>query len=253
MTAFDPGGFAEDRPGPRPAAVLFDMDGTLLDSEPLWAQAETQLIRSYGGEWGPEQAEELIGWSLWDAAGLLRERFGIPLTEAEIIDRMQGHVIAGVGRSAPWQPGALELLARVRAAGVPAALVTMSHHELSDVVVAALPEGSFETVVSGDQVRRGKPAPDPYLLAADRLGVAASDCVAIEDSVTGATSARDAGCTVLVVPSAGFDEALTGVRLRSGLVGLSLADLSQLLTEHRAEQAQSGATVGSSIGVSATG
>ena len=137
-------------------------------------------------------------------------------------------------------------------------MVTMSYRQMTDTVVQALPVGSFHTVVSGEEVSRGKPHPDPYLLAADRLGVAAPDCIAIEDSVTGATSARDAGCAVLVVPAAASVEGLSGVTFRASLVGMSLAGLAELLHEHRAGLAelrrdQSGSGAGSSTGTAATG
>lgn len=236
-----------------PAAVLFDLDGTLIDSEPLWFEAETLLVGEYGVKWGPEQARHLVGWSLWDSATYLREQIGVDLPEQAIIARMQAHVVAGVHQTPRWQPGAVELLAEVRAAAVPVGLVTMSYRQLADVVVEALPEGSFQTVVSGDQVRQGKPHPDPYLSAARRLGVTASDCVAIEDSVTGARSARDAGCAVLVIPAVIPVNPLTGVTIRRSLAGMSLADLAELLREHRAELAQSGSAAGSSSGAAATG
>ncbi|MGI8723576.1 MAG: HAD family hydrolase [Geodermatophilaceae bacterium] len=259
MSAHDAGGFRGDRQETSlPAAVLFDLDGTLVDSEPLWFEAETLLVGEYGQDWGPAQARHLVGWSLWDSATYLREEIGVELANAAIIDRMQAHVVAGVAKAPPWRPGARALLAEVRAAGVPTGLVTMSYWQMTDTVVTALPVGSFDTVVSGDQVSRGKPHPDPYLLAADRLGVAAVDCVAIEDSVPGATSARDAGCAVLVVPGAAPVEGLTGVILRDSLVGMSLAGLAALLHEHRAgvpglQRDQSGSGAGSSTGIAATG
>ncbi len=249
----DPGGFGENRQELKPAAVLFDLDGTLIDSEPLWFEAERLLVTEYGYAWGPTQAQHLVGWSLWDSATFLREVVGVDLPEQAIIDRMQAHVVAGVQQTQRWQPGALELLAEVRAAAIPAGLVTMSHRQLADVIIEALPHGSFQIVVTGEQVRRGKPHPDPYLLAAERLGVEAADCVAIEDSVTGATSARAAGCAVLVVPAALPVNSLTGVFFRESLRGMSLAGLGGLLDEHRALLGQSGSAAGSSTGVAATG
>lgn len=237
----------------RPGAVLFDLDGTLIDSEPLWFEAERLLVTEYGHPWGPAQAQQLVGWSLWDSATFLREQVGIDLPQPAIIERLQSQVVAGVVAGPPFRPGALELLAEVRAAGVPTGLVTMSYRQMTDAVVAALPEGAFQTVVSGEQVSRGKPHPDPYLLAAQRLGVAAVDCVVIEDSVTGATSARDAGCAVLVVRAAAPVDALAGVTLRSSLIGVSLAGLGELLAQHRAQLGQSGSGAGSSTGLAATG
>ncbi|MEO7118816.1 MAG: HAD family phosphatase [Candidatus Limnocylindrales bacterium] len=249
----DRGGFGENGQELRPAAVLFDLDGTLINSEPLWFEAERQLVGEYGVAWGPVEGQQLVGWSLWDSATFLREQVGVDLPQSVIIERLQSQVVAGVVQAPPWRPGALELLAEVRAAGVLTALVTMSYRQMTDAVVAALPDGALAAVVSGDQVRRGKPHPDPYLLAARRLGVDASDCVAIEDSVTGATSARAAGCAVLVVPAVVRVDQLPGVTIRETLVGMTLADLGDLLAAYRTELAQSGSAAGSSTGVAASG
>ncbi|MDQ4038767.1 MAG: HAD family phosphatase [Actinomycetota bacterium] len=241
-----------------PAAVLFDLDGTLLDSEPLWFAAERQLVEEYGHAWAPEEGEQLVGWSLWDSATFLREQVGVDLPQPAIIERLQSQVVTGVVQAPPWRPGALELLAEVRAAGVPTGLVTMSYRQMTDAVTAALPDGAFTAVVSGDQVSRGKPHPDPYLLAAQRLGVDPSGCVAIEDSMTGATSARAAGCAVLVVPAAVPIGHLPWVTLRTSLVGMTLGGLCEVLHQHRdalsrSQLAQSGSPAGSSTGAAATG
>jgi len=216
-----------------PAAVLFDLDGTLLDSEPLWFEAERRLVGEYGHAWGPAQGRQLVGWSLWDSATFLREQVGVDLPQPAIIERLQAQVVAGVAQAPPWRPGAVELLAEVRAAGVPTGLVTMSYRLMTDSVISALPKDAFTSVVSGEQVSRGKPHPDPYLLAAQRLGVSAEDCVAIEDSMTGATSARDAGCAVLVVPAAVPVNPMPGVTMCGSLTGMSLAALADLLHQHR--------------------
>lgn len=252
------GGYGQNRRGSLPAAVLFDLDGTLIDSEPLWFEAETLLLAEHGKPWSARQAQHLVGWSLWDSATFLREQIGVDLPNPAIIERMQAHVIAGIGRTRPWRPGALELLAEVRAAGVPAGLVTMSYQSMTDVVRAALPVGSFQTVVTGDEVTLGKPHPDPYLLGAERLGVAAADCVAIEDSLTGATSALAAGCAVLLVSDDPGPLALLGVAQRISLVGMRLSGLSDLLWSRTdklslPDLAQSGSSAGSSSGVAASG
>jgi len=231
----------------RLAAVLFDLDGTLIDSEPLWFEAERLLVGEYGQEWGPEQAAHLVGWSLWDSATYLREQIGVDLPSTDIIERMESHVVAGVVETPRWRPGALRLLAEVRAADIPAALVTMSHRRLTQAIVGALPADTFQAVVSGDQVSRGKPHPDPYLIAAQRLGVRATDCVAIEDSITGSRSALAAGCAVLVVPAVGAPGVIDGVIVRDSLVGVSLTTLSEL------RRGQSGSPAGSSTGAAAIG
>jgi HAD superfamily hydrolase (TIGR01509 family) len=182
----------------RPAAVLWDMDGTLVDTEPFWFAAEGGLVRSYGGTWTRRHAEDLVGSSMATTGRVMRGA-GVPLTDEEIVERLMDEVVERIHRGVPWCPGARELLARFREAGVPCALVTASYARLADPVVAALPPGSFQAVVTGDVVHHGKPHPEPYLTAASRLGVAAERCVVIEDSDNGARSAEAAGARVLVV------------------------------------------------------
>ncbi len=126
---------------------------------------------------------------------------GIDLEPSLIVEELLDHVIASVERSVPWRPGAVELLADLQEHGVPCALVTMSYRRFVAPILAALPEGTFAEVVTGDAVLRGKPHPEPYLKASRALGVDPADCLAIEDSNTGARSAEAAGCTVLVVPN----------------------------------------------------
>ncbi len=182
-----------------PAAVLWDMDGTLVDTEPYWIAAETELVEAHGGTWTREQALDLVGNELIVSATMLRDGSGIDLAPEEIVERLLDGVVARVERAVPWRPGARELLEELRVAGVPCALVTMSYQRFVAPVLAALPEGSFTEVVTGDGVEFGKPHPEPYLQAARLLGVPPEDCVAIEDSNTGARSAEAAGCLVLVV------------------------------------------------------
>ena len=174
------------------------MDGTLVDTEPTWFAAEGDLVRSFGGSWSREQAEALVGSHL-STTGRVMRAAGVPLSDEEIIERLLDDVVARTAGELPWINGALELLDRVRGAGVPCALVTSSYARLAEPLVASLPPGTFGAVVTGDVVTRGKPHPEPYLTAASLLGVAASDCVAIEDSDNGARSAEAAGAHVLVV------------------------------------------------------
>ena len=183
-----------------PAAVLWDMDGTLVDTEPYWIECEFNLVRSHGGTWTEEDARSIIGADLLDAAAVIRLRGGVDLPEREIVERLLDGVTARVRERIPWRPGARRLLAELNAQGVPCALVTMSWRRFVEAVVEALPPGSFQTAVSGDLVAHGKPHPEPYLTAARRLGVDPALCVAIEDSPRGVTSAESAGCTVVAVP-----------------------------------------------------
>ncbi|MFT4188572.1 MAG: HAD family phosphatase [Aeromicrobium sp.] len=180
-----------------PAAVLWDLDGTLVDTEPLWFAAETELAARLGGVWTPRDAIGLVGSDLRAAGRRLRERFDADMEADEIVDFLVARVRQGLVGGTPWRPGARELFAAYAALGVPQALVTMSYATLAEPVVAALP---FAAVVTGDRVRHGKPHPEPYLTAAAELGVDPAACLAVEDSETGATSATEAGCFVLTVP-----------------------------------------------------
>ncbi len=184
-----------------PAAVLWDLDGTLVDTEPLWFAAELRLAAEYGASWSEEDHAALVGSELLAAAARIRDLVGVPLSPEQIVERMVAAVCDGLDRAVDWRPGARELLAGLRAAGVPCALVTMSYRAIAERVIAGLPEGTFDVVVTGEEVRHGKPHPEPYLTAARRLGVPVRDCVVIEDSVTGTASGAAAGARVIAVPN----------------------------------------------------
>ncbi len=216
--------------GALPAAVLWDMDGTLLDTEPYWIAQEHALVESFGGHWSQEHAHQLVGNALLASAEYIRAHSPVDLPPVEIVDRLQQGVIASLREAVPWRPGALELLGALRAAGVPCAMVTMSWRAMVDVVLDALPPGSFSAVVTGDEVTRGKPDPEPYLLAARALGAAPADCVAIEDSPTGVASALAAGVRTLAVPHVVAVEPRPGLRTVPSLVGVGPGDLIGLTT-----------------------
>ena len=186
-----------------PAAVLWDMDGTLVDTEPHWIAAETALLGRHGATWTHEQALQLVGSALPDSGRILAEHVrtstGVVLDPVAVVAELIDAVIAQVNAAVVWRPGALELLSALGAAGVPCALVTMSYRSLAETVATMVP-GAFSVVVAGDEVERGKPAPDPYLRAAELLGVDPGACVAIEDSPTGVASGEAAGAHVLACP-----------------------------------------------------
>jgi len=182
------------------AAVLIDMDGTLVDTEPYWMAAEWTLIEAHGGTWSDEHQENLVGNALIASAEYIREHGGIDLPPEEIVERLLDEVVRSATAEMPWRPGARELLANLKAAGIPTALVTMSYTRLAQTMIELLPADTFTTVVTGDQVSDGKPHPEAYLTAAERLGVKPAGCVAIEDSPTGIASAEAAGCVVVAVP-----------------------------------------------------
>ena len=176
------------------------MDGTLVNTEPYWIAAETELIESFGGTWTHEEALVLVGSGLWHSARVLQAK-GVPLTEIEIIDNLTDRVLEQlVEFGIPWRPGARELLIELREAAVPTALVTMSVSRMAHHVADRLGFPGFDAVVSGDDVTNSKPHPESYLRGAELLGVDIAQCVAIEDSLPGITSAHSAGAVVIGVP-----------------------------------------------------
>lgn len=211
-----------------PDAVLWDMDGTLVDTEPYWIEAETDLVAAHGGTWTHEDGLALVGNPLLVSGEILVRRSGIDLTPQQVVDALLERMVERVRAEVPFRAGAGELLAACVAAGVPNALVTMSYDVLARAVVDALPAGTFATVVTGDQVTHGKPHPEPYLTAAARLGVDPSRCVAVEDSPPGVASAEAAGCRVLAVPLHVPIPAAVGRSRLAGFEGLDVRMLGRL-------------------------
>ena len=190
----------------QPAAVLWDMDGTLIDSEHYWLSSEKNLAAEHGANWSESDGLDLVGMSLYESTLLIKERIGSELAPEEIIERLTNDVVGHLNRHVPWRPGARELLKDLRAQGIRTALVTMSLNRMAMSVVDALgadfgPLGPFDVVIGGDNVERGKPHPDPYLKAANLLGVAIEDCIAIEDSLNGLLSAESSGAKAIGVPN----------------------------------------------------
>ena len=210
------------------SAVLWDMDGTLVDTEPYWTVAELALAERYGGSWSVEQSLEVVGFDLMDGARHMRTAMGIDVAPERIVDEMLDDVIDQVEHEVPWRAGSRELLASLGEAGVPCALVTMSYTRFVKPILEGLPPDTFRAVVTGDMVSRGKPHPEPYVTAARQLDVLTRECLAIEDSDTGARSAAAAGCTVLCAPlhvsvphgpARIFTESLVGLSAASTLPG----------------------------------
>ncbi|MFW6188129.1 MAG: HAD family hydrolase, partial [Actinomycetota bacterium] len=180
---------------PLPSAVLFDMDGTLVDTEPYWMEAEIELVRAHGGTWTEEDALAMVGTGLEDAAAVFR-RAGVALGVREIVEHLLARVVARTRERTVHREGARELVAALRERGVPLALVTSSEAPLAEVVLDAFGgPGVFDVVVTGDLGHPAKPAPDPYRIGAaglaERAGrpLARAGMVAVEDSRTGIRSA----------------------------------------------------------------
>lgn len=210
---------------PYPAAVLWDMDGTLVDTEPLWISSERALVERHGGTWTDEDSKALVGSDLLAAGDYIRRRGALPLTAAEVVEHLLSEVLEEVKKGATWRPGAPELLAELRSLNIPCGLVTMSYRVLAEAVITQLPAATFATVVTGDVVSRGKPHPEPYLTAAAELGVPPADCVVIEDSPTGAASGVAAGMRVLGVPNTVSVEPQDGMVVIESLMGIGAAGL----------------------------
>ncbi len=211
-----------------PAAVLWDMDGTLVDTEPYWLAAEHALVEEHGGLWTDEHARQLVGNDLLVSAEYIRAHSPIELTPVEIVHELLARVVAKVTEHVPWRPGARELLESLVARGVPCALVTMSWESLATAVLSNLPNGSFAAVVTGDVVQHGKPHPEPYVVAARLLGVGLGACVAIEDSPPGVASAVAAGIPTIAVPHHVEVPETVGAVQISTLAGLTPPDLLRL-------------------------
>jgi HAD superfamily hydrolase (TIGR01509 family) len=210
--------------------VLFDMDGTLVDSEKVWEIALHELAERAGGRLSPKARHAMIGSSMANSMRILREDLGQPdRPEAPDVQWLTDRVFELFAEGLVWRPGAMELLHAVRFAGLPTALVTSTGRRLVEVALKTLGAENFDAVVVGDEVRMPKPDPEPYRTAAALLGVPIEECVAIEDSPTGVASALASGATVLAVPAELELPATDGVHLRSSLVGVDPDYLAQLL------------------------
>ncbi len=207
-----------------PAAVLWDMDGTLVDSEKLWDIALHDLAAHLGGTLSSAARKAMIGANMSATLVLLFADLGLPA---------EPDALARAGDSVSYTHE--RALRAVRAAGLPTALVTSTERALTEIALDRIGREFFDVTVCGDEVDgRNKPHPEPYLRAARLLGVRPDDCVAVEDSPTGTQAAVAAGATVLVVPCE--VDVPPGERrvIRESLVGLDVAELGRLLTAEAA-------------------
>ena len=215
------------------AAVLWDLDGTLVESEGYWALAEQAMADRYPGEWTHEDGLGLTGLSLPVSCQIMRDKMGITdISVPEMIDELTDGVLHHLNQKVHWRPGALELAAKLHQAGVRQAIVTMSIRRMAlavrDAAHASTGLEIFDIVVAGDDVENGKPHPEAYLKAAALLGLEAAACVAIEDSLNGLTSAEAAGTRALGVPNVVYLPEQPGRNIWPTLVGVEPHHLNEL-------------------------
>ncbi|MFM1994796.1 MAG: hypothetical protein RLZZ610_313 [Actinomycetota bacterium] len=211
-----------------PAAVLWDMDGTLIDSEPYWMKSEGAFAKANNSTWTEEDGLSLVGMSLYDSSKIIKDRVGSPLEPEQIIEQLTDEVTAQLKQEILWRPGAKELLLLLRKNKVKTALVTMSMHRMAKEVVDSIGFDAFDVIVAGDDVIHGKPHPEPYLKAAELLGVNPKDCVAFEDSISGLRSAEAAGTKAVGVRNIVEIPAQPGRIIWTTLEGVGMSELKKL-------------------------
>ena len=221
-----------DHPRPAMRAVLWDMDGTLVDSEKLWDVSLQALYARLGGVLTPEVRVTTVGSSAMGLMRIVYSDLGLeqdPAAMAESSDWLHDYTGELFEQGLTWLPGARELLDELTAAGIPMALVTNTRRTLTERALKSIGSHYFSASVCGDEVEQAKPAPDPYLRAAQLLGFAPAECLAIEDSVTGSEAAETAGCPVLVVPN---DVDVPGGPRRRHVASLAEVDVEALRSIH---------------------
>ncbi|MFJ5224698.1 HAD family hydrolase [Streptomyces sp. NPDC088400] len=233
MTSTVPASMTRTADGSTLQAVLLDMDGTLVDTEGFWWDAEVEVFKALGHVLDEAWRDVVVGGPMTRSAGFLIEATGAAVTLAEVTVLLNDSFEDRIGRGVPMMPGAERLLAELAAQGVPTALVSASHRRIIDRVLASLGPQYFALTVAGDEVPRTKPHPDPYLLAARRLGADPSRCAVIEDTATGVASAEAAGCRVVAVPSVAPIAPADGRMVVGSLEEVDLVFLREMMTRGR--------------------
>jgi HAD superfamily hydrolase (TIGR01509 family) len=184
-----------------PEAVVFDLDGVLLDSEQRWNEVKKEVTTAAGGRWRDDAATAMMGMSSPEWSAYMRDDLGVPLSAKAVNDAVVGRMVSGYAEGLPLLPGALDAVRRLGACW-PLGLASSSNREIIDVFLDRSGAGDeFAVTLSSEEVDRGKPAPDVYLEVAARLRVVAEHCVAIEDSGNGLRAAATAGMAVIAVPN----------------------------------------------------
>ena len=221
-----------------PAAVLFDLDGTIADTEPNWINGETAVMARHDIEWTMEDAVRYIGSDLNESSADIVVRYGLPMSGPEFRATLIEEVYAiALERRTHWLGGVEDTLALLARLEIPVGLVTMSPRILADVVVEDAPANTFSVVVAGEDVERGKPNPDAYLLAARRLGVDPATCLIFEDSRPGVLAGIRAGAHVVAIPLGAEVPDYPGVVRRDSMEGIDEETLRGIMAmEHPREQ-----------------
>jgi HAD superfamily hydrolase (TIGR01509 family) len=207
------------------AAVLFDLDGVLLDSEQTWDEARKSFVTAHGGTWQPAATRTLMGMSAPEWSRYLHDELGVRDSPAAISEGVAAMVLAAYRECLPLLPHAVETV-RALAERWPLGLASSSNRPVIDAFLDGTGlRGCFDAVVSSEEVERGKPAPDVYLAAAAGLRVPPSECVAVEDSTNGIRSAHAAGALVVAIPNRRFPPEASALDLAARVVA-SLADLT---------------------------
>lgn len=216
-------------------AVLFDMDGTLINSEPYWLISETSLMARYGHTWSDENQAFCLGGPL-PKVGAYMSSLSDGAEGAEYFERELVRLVAEeFKRGLEFIPGARELVAELSAAGIPMALVSASPRLLVDSAIDLLPEGTFVTSISSEDVKVSKPDPESYLLAAERIKVDIANCIVLEDSKTGISSGLASGAVVVGIPHLISFPPSPRLHLRKDLVGLTSRDLEIIFQQESQE------------------
>ncbi|MBW1599409.1 HAD family phosphatase [Streptomyces sp. JJ38] len=216
-------------------AVFLDMDGTLVDTEGFWWDAEVEVFAELGHVLGDEHREVVVGGPMTRSAAYLIKVTGADITVPELSVLLNAKFEERINGDVPLMPGARRLLTELAAHEVPTALVSATHRRIMDGILRALGPEHFAVTVAGDEVERTKPHPEPYLTAARHVGAEPHRCVVVEDTHTGVTAAETAGCQVVAVPSVSPIEPGAGRTLVTSLEEVDLSFLRSLVKlTHRA-------------------
>lgn len=210
-------------------AVLWDHDGTLVDTEPYWIEAELDLAAQFGAAWTEEDAIAVVGSPMAESARRM-QLSGVQMEIPDIIDDLCARVVVSIEQKGiRWLPGVTDLFAEIAKAGVRCAIVSNAWRSVVEKTAAALPPGVIEFMLTGDEMKFAKPDPWPYRTAAEALGVPVENTIAIEDSVSGTLSAEAAGMPVLVVPSVAEVPDIPGRSRTTSLADINLDILRSIV------------------------